>query len=243
MTTEVTTRDEAPIDAPANAMISMIERVAMDPNVDGAKLDLLLQNLERQISRQAKAEYSSAKIAALTEMPPIPKSGRGHNKKPYATLKDIVDTTRPVLARHSLSLGWNAGMDGNRIIVTAKLTHANGYEEETDGMPLPFDTGGSKNEVQSVGSSQTYGQRYTAQALLGLSLGDDVEDDGNQGGARETVSVEQYIKLRDTIAEIGANEAAFLKYYRAASLETFPADKLDAAMAQLEAKRGGKPNG
>jgi hypothetical protein len=237
MSTEVMTQNEAPpVESTATALISVIERAARDPNVNIDKMERLLQMQERILVVQAKAEHSAAKTAALAEMPMIPKNGSGHNKMPYATLKDIVATTRPVLARHGLSLGWDVKVDGDRIVITAKLAHENGHEEMTS-LPLPFDNSGSKNAVQAIGSSQTYGQRYTAQALLGLSLGDDVEDDGNRGGARETVSAEQYIKLRDTIAEIGANENAFLKYYKATSLETFPASKFNAAITQLDAKR------
>ena len=191
------------------------------------------------MAAQAKAEHSAAKSAALASMPSIPKSGRGHNKMPYATLKDITTATRPFLAKHDLSLGWDVAVENDRIIVTAKLVHSNGHEEKTS-LPLPFDASGSKNAVQAIGSSQTYGQRYTAQAILGLSLGDDTDDDGAAGGASNTVTPEQYIALRNLVEETGSREDVFLKYFGAQSLETFPAKKFEAAKAQLEKKREAK---
>jgi len=236
MKTEIAPREEA--EAPS-AIIAVIERAALNPNVDIDKMERLLQMQERIMAVQAKAEHAAAKTGALSEMPMIPKNGRGHNNMPYATLKDITSITRPVLAKHGLTLGYDVRVDGDHIIVTAKLTHLNGHEETTS-LPLPFDNSGSKNAVQAIGSSQAYGQRYTAQAILGLSLGDDTDDDGNRGGASGTVSAEQYIKLRDALIETGANQDAFLKYYKAASLETFPAARFDAAMKQIEAKKGDK---
>ena len=221
------------------AIISVIERAALNPDVDIDKMERLLQMQERVMAVQAKAEHSAAKSAALAEMPSIPKNGRGHNKMPYATLKDITTTTRPVLAQHDLSLGWDVAVENDRIIVTAKLVHSNGHEETTS-LPLPFDASGSKNAVQAIGSSQTYGQRYTAQAILGLSLGDDTDDDGAAGGAGQTVTPAQFVKLQDLLAETDANEAAFLKYFAAQSLETFPSKKFEAAKAQLEKKREAK---
>src|SRR5699024_3669159 len=104
--------------------------------------------------------------------------------------------------------------------VTAKLMHRNGYEE-TASLPLPFDTSGNKSSVHSIGSSQTYGQRYTAQALLGLSLGDDTEDDGKAGGAGPTITAEQFETLRDKLEASGSDEARFLKFFGCDDLHTF----------------------
>ena len=42
---------------------------------------------------------------------------------------------------------------------------------------LPLDTSGSKNGVQAVGSTVSYGKRYAICALLNISTGDDT--DGN----------------------------------------------------------------
>lgn len=161
---------------PADPMVSMIERVAMDPSSDLAKLERMLELKERHDAQEAKAQFASAFARASARFPTIPLNGKGHNGKPYATLKDITSLTRPVLSEHGLALTF-AIETGDKIIVTAKLMHKAGHTESTS-ISLPADSSGSKNAVQAVGSSQTYGQRYTAQAILGLSLGDDTEDDG-----------------------------------------------------------------
>lgn len=227
---------------PALSIIGVIERALADPSCAIEKLEQLLSMQERIMERQAKAEHSAAKTLALAEMPKIPKRGRGHNDAKYATLEDIINTTRPVLARNGLSLDFGVMVDGDHIVVTAKITHLNGHEESTS-LPLPFDKSGSKNAVQAIGSSQTYGQRYTAQAILGLSLGDDTEDDGAGGGTGPTVSPEQFTKLQTLLGDLGVGDGTFLKHYGVPSLEQFPAAKFEDAEDLLKNKlrrKGGK---
>lgn len=162
-------------------VVSMIERVALDPNVDISKLEKMLEMKERMDAHKAKEAFAAAFAAASANFPTIPLNGKGHNNKPYALLKDILSATRPVLSEFGLALNFSID-SGEAIIVTAKLMHKEGHSETTS-ITLPRDASGSKNAVQAVGSSQTYGQRYTAQAILGLSLGDDMEDDGRGAGA------------------------------------------------------------
>jgi len=165
---------------PADPMISMIERVAMDPQSDLEKLEKMLEMKERHDAAQARSAYAAAFALASSDFPNIPLNGKGHNGKPYALLKDIMSGTRPALSKQGLALTF-AIDTSDKIKVTAKLMHKAGHCETTS-IVLPSDSSGSKNAVQAVGSSQTYGQRYTAQAILGLSLGEDTEDDGRGAG-------------------------------------------------------------
>ena len=82
-------------------MISMIERVALDPNADLAKLERMLELKERHDDRQAKAAFAAAFALASAGFPVIPKNGRGHNQSAFATLEGYhkADTSRFVGAR------------------------------------------------------------------------------------------------------------------------------------------------
>ena len=216
-----------------DAMLSVIERVALDPNSDIDKLERMLAMKERMEAQSSKAAHSAALVRAMASMPDVPMNGMGHNKRPYATLKDITKATRGVLSENGLALTF--GIDtGDEVQVTAILSHISGHST-TVSISLPKDTSGSKNGVQSVGSSQTYGQRYAAQAILGLSLGDDVDDDGVN--EEQTLSPEQYIKLRDLIEQSGADLTKFLLAYGANSLEQFPLSKFASGVAALERKK------
>lgn len=173
---------------PADPMVSMIERIAMDPNADIAKLERMLDMKERHEARQAKAEFDLSFAKASSEFPEIPLNGlNNHTNQPYALLKDIIGKTRPVLARYGFSLSFSTEVSERDVIVTAELAHQSGHSKR-NSLPLPRDTGAGRNNVQAVGSSQTYGQRYTAQAILGLSLGEDTEDDGGSTGTPNPVN-------------------------------------------------------
>lgn len=216
---------------PADPMVSMIERVATDPNADLAKLERMLELKERHEAQSAKAAFARAFAEASAEFPTIPLNGRGHNGKAYATLKDITAKTRPVLSKHGLALSFSIDV-GEAVVVTAELMHEAGHSKTTS-IALPRETSGSKNAVQAVGSSQTYGQRYTAQAILGLSLGDDTEDDAGATSGPETVSAEQYVALRDKAAEAGVDEAKICMAAGVSDLHQFPVKDFNAAMSRL----------
>ena len=169
---------------PADPMVSMIERVASDPNSDITKLEKMLEMKERHDAAQAKSAFDAAFAKASAEFPDVPLKGENkHQKTRYALLKDIIGCTRPVLARHGLALSFSTEVTQGEVIVTAELSHEGGHTKR-NSLPLPRDAGAGRNAVQAVGSSQTYGQRYTAQAILGLSLGEDTEDDGDASGAK-----------------------------------------------------------
>ena len=220
---------------PADPMVSMIERMATDPNSDLAKLEKMLEMKERHEASQAKAAFAAAFARASANFPTIPLHGKGHNNKPYATLKDIISHTRPVLSENGLALTFAIDTAGNGIVVTAKLMHKDGHSESTS-INLPADNSGSKNAVQAVGSTQTYGQRYTAQAILGLSLGDDTEDDGASAPGRATITEEQFKELRNKIEESGADEDKFLRFLKVGSLPELPQSQYGRAVAALDKK-------
>jgi hypothetical protein len=56
--------------------------------------------------------------------------------------------------------------------VTCIIAHSAGYSEE-NSLSAPFDPSGNKNPLQAIGSAQTYLQRYTLKAALGLAAAKD----------------------------------------------------------------------
>lgn len=197
------------------AMIQMIERVALNPNIDIAKMERLLEMQERIMTRNAAVAFAAALSAMQAELPVIPERGKIKIKAknsdgerdgkvlqetPYALWEDINDAIKPVLHRHGFALSFRTGMapDG-RVSVTAVLSHEQGHREETT-MVLMHDSSGSKNAVQAIGSSTSYGKRYAAMALLNLtSRGED--DDGQAAGAvlSKGAAREPWEALRDEV--------------------------------------------
>lgn len=232
----VVTEIEAPqVVALPDPVLAMIERVATDPSASIEKLERMMAMRDKLQADQARAMFAQAFAAASAEFPMIPLNGRGDKQKPYALLKDIISGTKPVLSRHGLALSFGVDSAPDRVTVTAKLMHVAGHVETTS-IELPKDQSGSKNAVQAVGSSQTYGQRYAAQAILGLSLGDDVDDDGKAAGAGDKIDADQFFTLKNLIEEAGADEAKFCEYLKVKELEELPARAFANAVSALRAK-------
>jgi hypothetical protein len=196
--------------APADPITALIIRAATDPAFDAGKFKMLMDMQTDREARQAKAAYDAALSVMKPKLPSIKRNGRieipgKENKKgqstPYALWEDIDEAITPILGEHGFALSFRTGLaqDG-KITVTGVLTHsANGlsHREETT-ITLPHDSTGSKNAVQAVGSSFSYGKRYTATALLNIRT-EGEDDDGHAAGTK-LISDEQREALADMIA-------------------------------------------
>lgn len=232
--------ETAPAISQAAAIISVIERAATNPNVDIDKMERLLEMQERIMQRDARAAFASALAEMSPNLPAIVERGgikdrNGNVQSTYALWEDINDAIKPVLAKHGFALSFRTGRDEGQISVTGVLSHREGHSEETT-ITLPHDSSGSKNAVQAVGSSTSYGKRYTAGLLLNLtSRGED--DDGNAGGSGAVITDEQADTIRELIGSTGTKVGAFLEYIGAPSVADIPAAKFQAAMKALLAKQ------
>jgi hypothetical protein len=223
-----------------NTIINVIARAAADPNVDIDKLERLLEMQERVIARTARAAYYSALAEMQPRLPVIAERGaistdRGKTvQSTYALWEDVNEAIRPILAEHGFALSFKVRRTENEITTTGILSHREGHREETE-LSLPSDTSGSKNAVQSVGSSTSYGKRYTAFALLNItSSGED--DDGQAGGAPEPMDNVRRKLLYDLADAVGADKEKFCKFLKVNSLSDLPASKYDFALARLKEK-------
>lgn len=171
---------------PADPMVSMIERLVLNPDADLNKLERMLA-LKRDHDRDnARISFARALSAARAEIPPIMKdatvdftSQKGRTYYKHETLAGIAKVIDPILSKFGLSYRFRTDQGNGGVKVTCIIAHAEGHSEETSLMCAP-DGSGSKNPFQAVGSAVTYLQRYTLKAGLGLSA--EVDDDA-QGAA------------------------------------------------------------
>lgn len=220
------------VQAPAD-ILTVLARAASDPATDVTKLTALVGLYERIKASEANVAYATALAEMQTELPLISERGgiknsRGDVQSAYAFWEDIVGQITPILSKHGFSLSFRTGSgsvghstDGTPIqgvSVTGILTHKGGHSAETT-LALPVDTSGSKNPVQAVGSSVSYGKRYTASALLNLRTGEK-DDDGQAGGgsAPQFIDETQQADLKALLEETGANFPAFLKWAKVNAL-------------------------
>lgn len=241
---EVVTVHEAPVVSQSAGLIAVIERAATNPDVDIDKMERLLQMHERIVERDAKAAYAAALATMAPDLPSVCERGKISIDKgktvqsTYALWEDINDAIKPVLAAHGFALSFRTGRNEGQISVTGVLSHREGHAEETT-IVLPHDSSGSKNAVQAVGSSTSYGKRYTAGLLLNLtSRGED--DDGEKGGSGDVVTDDQADEIRKLIDSTGSKVGPFLEYIGAPSVADIPATKYGAAKAALAKKAASK---
>ncbi|AKG94551.1 ERF family protein [Paracoccus phage Shpa] len=230
----ITTRpDAAPV---ADPMVTMIERVAMTPDLPIERLTALMDMRERQMNKEAEQGFNQAFAAAMAEMPDVPRTGENrHLGTRYSTLDDLIRATRPVLSRHGLSLNWQTKIDGQNITVTAIVRHAQGHSISTT-LSGPRDNGKQMNALQGGGSTETYLKRYSGFGILGLSSGDETDDDGQRASAVPLIDADQFVALREMIEESGSNEAKFLEFIGAPTLEELTHEQFAKAIAALRKK-------
>ena len=99
-----------------------------------------------------------------------------------------------------------------------------------------FATCSSSTHGWSVGSSTSYGKRYTASALLNLRTGE-ADDDGALGGDEPRISEDQVANLQALIEEVGADKARFFAYLKIGALDEIYARNYSSAVKLLESKR------
>lgn len=230
----------------ADAFLAMVERIARDPNANVEAMEKLLSMRERIMAHTARAAYTKAMAEMKPKLPVIERRGlivipskdssKPDQKTPFAKWEDIDTAITPVLAAHGFALTFRSGVaqDG-KITVTGVLSHVDGHTEETT-ITLPHDSTGSKNAVQAVGSSTSYGKRYTATLLLNLrTKGED--DDGAAGGAPGAISEEQRERLQALFDETDADVPKFCKFWKIEAVVDLPAKSFDEAVRMLEEKK------
>nr|NLU60453.1 single-stranded DNA-binding protein [Pseudomonas sp. BIGb0427] len=169
------------IAAESVTILQIIQQVAMSPSADIDKMERLMAMHQNIQAQQAKQQFDEALAQMQEELPVIGERGgikdkSGRIQSTYALWEDINEMIKPVLARHGFALSFRTPRNERGIEVEGVLSHRAGHRNHL--LVLPADTTGSKNGVQAVASSVSYGKRYTAGALLNFTTtGED--DDGN----------------------------------------------------------------
>lgn len=214
--------------------------LASDPHVNVAKLTALIAAEERREAVVAQRAYVSALTIMAQELPVITEAGKiiagDRVVSTYALWEDVNEVLRPLLARNGFVLSFRTNQEGDAIVVTAVLDHCGGHQEATS-LRLPPDLGIERNNVQAVGSTVSYGKRYTACALLNITTrGGD--DDGRSSGG--TITPAQVRMLEDQLKAVSTSPARLLRYLKLESLPLIPVSRFEEALSVLKAKSQSK---
>lgn len=121
---------------------------------------------------KATPELFSALAQAQAELENASKNAANlHFKSKYADLAEVLNTVRPVLAKHKIAVFQSTGFDGSMVSVETVLAHASGGLVSSCASCVP-----AKTDAQGVGAATTYLRRYALAAMCGVAQED---DDGN----------------------------------------------------------------
>ncbi len=223
----------------SNGLMRLIERATLDPSFDVAKLEKLLDVKERWEATEARRAFVVAKADFSAEAPKLLKNKHvgydlktgGRTEYDHATLDSIADALAPILGKFGLTYRWETGQAENAIKVTCILTHVMGHSE-TVTLQAPPDPSGGKNNIQAVGSTVSYLQRYTLLAITGQATADQ-DDDGAYVGF---ITGDQKDELIELMKGTGADTAKFLAYLNIPTIDQLPGRRFAEAKGALERK-------
>lgn len=216
-------------------LIKTIEKLALDPTIDAEKMQKILDVQERILNKQAQSRFAQSLIGLQGELPIIKKSGKisinGQVRSTYAKYEDIDKLVRPLLAKWGFSLSFNAQYDKNAVVV-GKLLHRDGHFEIAE-IALPYDSSGSKNNVQAIGSTLSYAKRY----LIGMLINIVTEDEDDDAQSFDYINEDQVLNIESLMSEINVDKAKFLIFMRANSVNQIKKRDYNKAIQILEKKR------
>jgi hypothetical protein len=148
-------------------------------------------------------EMGAAIVAAYSELGHVGKDREGHYGS-YATLTNVLDTVKPVLARHGLAMIQYPGeCEAGFVRIVTMLVHDTGETFTDEGLRMP-----APNDPQKVGSTLSYCRRYSALTVMGLGTADD--DDGQAASdaiRKENEPHPNSDRVKDVVAALKALDA------------------------------------
>ena len=153
-----------------------------------------------------------------------------HFKSRYADLAEVLNTVRPVFAKHGIAIIQSTGFSDGLVSVTTALVHKEGGYVTSVASCTP-----AKVDAQGVGAATTYLRRYSLAAATGVAQ----EDDDGQSAAhnRPAVVAKPSNALLDVLAatEDATSEEVLRNLYKAT--ETFAEHEKAEARKAIVQKR------
>lgn len=233
----VATRRKAP--APVVQPISQYDKMlelAITGNADLDSLKELIALKNADEDRQAEKAMTVALGAFQADQQVIAKDKASHNAK-YASLAGTISQLQENMSKHGLSRSWEPLQDKERGIgITCTISHDGGGRRHAT-LWAEADTSGNKNDIQAMGSTVSYLERYTLYAALGITSAEMIDDDGRMAGKTEAlVTTADIKKLTTLLAEAKADVPKFLEAFFIETLEQLPKLKVAQATAVLNRK-------
>lgn len=220
--------------------------LAIEKGADIVTIEKLMALKERWDAQQAKKAFLKALSEFQFECPVMKKTKtvsfqtqKGQTRYNYAPLGGIVKQITPLLKKFGLSYRWKTFAGSEKIKLECIISHVDGHSE-SNPMEAVKDATGSKNQIQQVGSTITYLQRYSLIGALGIATADD-DIDGSatnspkaksqpqtQKGISKAKSTELLSKAKIVIDEYTIQKDLQANY------KGYVKDQADAGMHQVD---------
>lgn len=220
--------------------MDMLNR-AVEKGADIDVLEKLMALQERWEKNQARKAFDEAISEARVKIKPVTRNQKGHNSKKYADFAAIAAAVDPIIGQLGLSYRFRTHQD-DRIHVTCILSHRDGHSEETT-LAGPADKTGNKNDIQAIGSTLTYLQRYSLVQMLGLASGDDDDGAGMHSQERPLIDAVQAQAIRDKLKDAAMSEYRFLKWAKVEKIEDIYADLFESCLEGITRASANKVRG
>lgn len=240
MSGEIVTKHVGDIEPKPSGLAHILEKAIYNPEIDIDRIIQLKKLYDETEAMEAAKAFNRDFAAMQPDLPIIDEKGDA-GRWTFARWEDINEAIAPVLKKYGFAINFRQPTGDGVITTYCCLHHRDGHSLEGDAFVLPFDTSGSKssNIVQAIGSSSSYGKRYTAMSMLNLQTTLREDDDGKKGGTK-VISAEQLKFLLEKLDEHGEDIEVFCKRHAIEAVSHLPEVKFDLAIAELKLKVANK---
>jgi len=181
---------------------------AIQKNYDPAFIEKMMDLAERNERNIARRSYVKAMADWRSNAPEIVKdkhvkfqTSKGTTEYKHASLGNVTKSISNSMGPFGLSPHWTTEQPDGKIKVTCIITHEGGHSESTS-LTAGSDQTGNKNDIQAVGSTISYLERYTLLALTGLAT-EDMDDDGKgAGGVEDPITEDQAADIETMVTDL-----------------------------------------
>ena len=231
--------------------VSGLIEMAINADLDIAKLERLMEMKEREETKTAKSLFNTAMARVQQNIQPIiADAENAQTGSRYSKLATIVRTLSPIYTAEGFSVSYGTEQcdsekltDAGWFRTTAELSHAGGFSKMFH-VDLPVDTHGmagkvNKTVIHGTKSAVSYARVILMGLMFNFTTSNDVDDDGNYaGGTVETITKEQAAAFKDDIEALGGDIEFFCNWLKVDDLEGIPAKKFNIARnAIIEQKK------
>ncbi len=223
--------------------LTIIERLAVNPDVDPDKIQKFLDMQERILDRNAKQAFNAAMNTVQDQIElVVAKIDNLQTKSKYADLKSILREVKPIYTQAGFSLMFyeeDSAKEGQKRIC-CDIGHREGHTEKRH-VDVTVQTTGIQGkammtQIHGEGSAISYGRRYLTCMIFNIPTGD---DDGNAAGKTDYIDDKERGVIVDLINSIedGIDMERFLTLMGAPEIEQIKKADYQKAVSALQAKK------